>query len=56
MAGNKTPYYFPSRDADVVPWTKNFVTVLGALGWPTRRGTWSLPARCFPRRLWTTTN
>jgi hypothetical protein len=31
MAGRgKTPYYFPSKDADVIPWTKNFVTVLGA--------------------------
>ena len=24
----KTPYYFPSKDADVVPWTQNFVLVL----------------------------
>jgi hypothetical protein len=26
----KTTYYFPSRDADVIPWAKNFVTVLAA--------------------------
>jgi hypothetical protein len=24
----KTAYYFPTKDADVIPWTKNFVTVL----------------------------
>jgi hypothetical protein len=24
----KTPYYFPSGEADVVPWTRNFITVL----------------------------
>jgi hypothetical protein len=24
----KTPYYFPSKEADVIPWVKNFVTVL----------------------------
>jgi hypothetical protein len=26
----KTPYYFPSKEADVIPWAKNFVTVLAA--------------------------
>jgi hypothetical protein len=26
----KTAYYFPSKDADVIPWTKNFVMVLSA--------------------------
>jgi hypothetical protein len=26
----KTPYYFPSKDADVGPWAGNFVTVLAA--------------------------
>jgi hypothetical protein len=25
-----TPYYFPSKDADVIPWARNFVTVLAA--------------------------
>jgi hypothetical protein len=31
----KTSYYFPSRDADIVPWTRNFVAVLasGAQTW-----------------------
>jgi hypothetical protein len=24
----KTAYYFPSKDAEVIPWVKNFVTVL----------------------------
>jgi hypothetical protein len=24
----KTPYYFPSKEADVIPWIKNFVVVL----------------------------
>jgi hypothetical protein len=26
----KTPYYFPSKEADVIPWVKNFVMVLFA--------------------------
>ncbi|MDR2376943.1 MAG: hypothetical protein LBD96_10970 [Treponema sp.] len=26
----KTPYYFPSRDADVISWVRNFITVLAA--------------------------
>jgi hypothetical protein len=26
----KTAYYFPSKDADVLPWTRNFVSVLAA--------------------------
>jgi hypothetical protein len=26
----KTAYYFPAKDADVIPWTRNFVTVLAA--------------------------
>jgi hypothetical protein len=31
MPGKATiPYYFPSREADVIPWARNFVTVLSA--------------------------
>jgi hypothetical protein len=26
----KTPYYFPSKEADVIPWIRNFVIVLAA--------------------------
>jgi hypothetical protein len=26
----KTPYYFPSKEANVIPWAKNFVIVLAA--------------------------
>jgi hypothetical protein len=26
----KTPYYFPARDADVIAWARNFVIVLAA--------------------------
>jgi hypothetical protein len=26
----KTAYYFPSREADIIPWIRNFVTVLAA--------------------------
>jgi hypothetical protein len=26
----KTAYYFPSREADVIPWIRNFVVVLAA--------------------------
>jgi hypothetical protein len=28
MAAKETPYYFPTKDADVGPWARNFVTVL----------------------------
>jgi hypothetical protein len=30
MADKKTPYYFPSTEADVGPWARNFVLVLTA--------------------------
>jgi hypothetical protein len=38
----KTPYYFPSKEADVVPWIRNFVAVLAA----------GEPRAGVSRRLW----